>query len=211
MKSLSPGARPLPTHHVTIRVPWHDGGWSGSVCARPLENTSCLILGRIGAGKRDEVEARCAGRRLDELAADDLPPCVGERVSFMAQFDLSRTMNHPYVALYPETHRHFVPTRFVQPAYTAACVPFQWMLREKVEGDAKKGEVGLAERMQLGWAPDREPIIHNRFGKEVETDWVQERDNQLALLDTFFSALRPRSRSASSTRSGSPSLSSRGA
>jgi len=39
--------------------------------------------------------------------------------------------------------------------------------------------------------PDREPVIHNRFGKEVETDWVQERDNQLALLDTFFSAVRP--------------------
>ena len=77
MKSLSPGARPLPTHHVTIRVPWHDGGWSGSVCARPLENTSCLILGRIGEGKRDEVEARCAGKRLDQLAAGALPPCRG--------------------------------------------------------------------------------------------------------------------------------------
>ena len=52
---------------ITIRVPWHDSGWAGSVCTRPLENTSCLILPRIGEGKRDQVEARCAGRRLDEL------------------------------------------------------------------------------------------------------------------------------------------------
>ena len=62
MKSLAPGARRLPTHHITIRVPWHDAGWDGAVCRRPLENTSCLILPRIGEGKRDDVETGCAGR-----------------------------------------------------------------------------------------------------------------------------------------------------
>src|SRR6266566_3652461 len=191
MKSLANGARRLPTHHVTIRVPWHDSGWCGTVCARPLENTSCLILPRIGAGKRDEVETRCAAKQLHELSPGDLPPCVGERVSFMAPFDLTRMMTHPYVEAYPDTHGHFVPTRFVQPARSAACVPFQWMLRKKVEGDSRNGEIGLAERLQIGWIPDREPTIRNRRGEEVKTDWVQERDNQLALLDTFFGTLRP--------------------
>ena len=117
------GARRLPLHHVTIRVPWHDGGWTGSVCARPLDNTSCLILPRIGEGRRDEVEARCASQRLDELDRADLPPCVGERVSFMAPFALPRTMTHPYMEFYPDTYGHFAPTRFVQPAYSAACIP----------------------------------------------------------------------------------------
>ena len=28
MKSLASGARRLPTHHITIRVPWHDSGWA---------------------------------------------------------------------------------------------------------------------------------------------------------------------------------------
>lgn len=191
MSILAAGARRLPAHHVTIRVPWHDAGWTGAVCARPLENTSCLILPRIGEGKRDEVEARCAGKRLDELQAGDMPPCVGERVSFMAPFELRRTMTHPYAEIYPETHGHFAATRFAQPAYSAACVPFQWMLREKVEGNPKDGEIGLAERLKLGWVPDREPDIRNRSGKKVDTDWVQERENQLALLDTFFGALRP--------------------
>ena len=185
MKSLAPGARRLPTHHITIRVPWHDSGWAGSVCARPLENTSCLILPRIGEGKRDEVEARCAGQRLDELSAGDLPPCAGERVSFMAPFELTRTMRHPYAESSAETHGHFAPTRFVQPPYSAACVPFRWMLRGQVEGDPKKSEPGLAERLKLGWTSDREPDL------KFDTAWVQERDNQLALLDTFFGALRP--------------------
>ena len=191
MKSFAVGARRLPLHHVTIRVPWHDGGWTGSVCARPLDNTSCLILPRIGEGRRDDVEARCAGQRLNEVDRADLPPCVGERVSFMAPFALTRTMTHPYTEFYPETHGHFEPTRFVQPEYSAACVPFRWMLREKVEGNAKDGESGIAERLKIGWVPDREPDIRNHQGKEVETAWVQERENQLALLDTFFGALRP--------------------
>jgi ATP-dependent exoDNAse (exonuclease V) alpha subunit len=192
MKTLASGSRRLPTHHITIRVPWHDGGWTGAVCTRPLDNTSCLILPRIGEGRRDEVEARCAGRRLDEIAASDLPPCVGERVAFMAPFPMTRIMKHPYTEIYPETHGHFAPTPFVQPAYSAACVPFRWMLREKVEGNGQNGEIGLAERLQLGWVPDREPDIRNRSGKKVETAWVQERENQLALLDTFFGALRPK-------------------
>ena len=94
VKALAPGARRLPMHHITIRVPWHDRGWSGSICANPMGNTSCLILPRIGEGKRDEAEARCAGRRLVELTASELPPCVGERVSFMAPFELTPSMRH---------------------------------------------------------------------------------------------------------------------
>lgn len=185
MRSLAQGARRLPAHHITIRVPWHDSGWSGSVCERPLENTSCLILPRIGEGKIDEVEARCAGQRLDKIKVNDLPPCVGERVSFMSKFDLVRTMHHPYQQASPETHGHFAPTQFVQPSYSAACVPFRWMLRQNVEGNPKENELGLAERLRLDWIPDREPDL------KFNTAWVQERSNQLALLDTFFGALRP--------------------
>jgi hypothetical protein len=85
MKSLAPGARRLPTHHITIRVPWHDSGWTGSVCTRPLENTSCLVLPRIGEGKRDEVEVRCAGRRHPKpfpiSAVHGLPGHIGDAVT----------------------------------------------------------------------------------------------------------------------------------
>ena len=176
MSDLASGARRLPRHHITIRVPWHDGGWAGTVCSRPLNNTSCLVLGRIGDGRRDDVEVRCAGREFNELAEEDMPPCVKERGSFMAPFDIRRTMNHPYAGT-AQTHGHFALTPFVQPAYTAACVPFRWMLREKAEA--------LTDQMQLGYAPDAEPDLG------FPTPWVQAKGNQLALLDTFFSAVRP--------------------
>lgn len=184
MKSLYPGARQLPIHHITIRVPWHDAGWDGTVCARPAENTSCLILPRIGEGKHDEIEGRWAGQRLDKLSAAGFPPCIGERVSFMAPFEMIRTMRHPYTESSPATHGHLAPTRFVQPPYSAACVPFRWMLLREVEGNPRENQ-GLAESLKIGWSPDNEPDL--RF----DTSWVQERENQLNLLDTFFGALRP--------------------
>ena len=190
MNTIAPGSRRLPLHHVTIRVPWHDDGWTGHVCKQPLDNTSCLILPRIGEGRRDDVEVQHAGKRFDRLSSDALPPCMSERVSFMAPFPLVKMKTHPYADIYPETHGHFAPTRFDHPPYSAACVPFRWMLRENVEGNERSG-IGLAERLRLGWRSEREPDIRNRRGKPIETAWVQERDNQLALLDTFFGALCP--------------------
>jgi len=43
MKALAAGTRCLPLHHITIRVPWHDNGWSGSVYANLLDYMICLI------------------------------------------------------------------------------------------------------------------------------------------------------------------------
>ena len=103
----------------------------------------------------------------------------------MAPFELVRTMRHPYAERGIPGYEHFAPTRFAQPAFSAACVPYRWMLRETVEGNARKGEIGLAEKLKLAWYRDREPDL------KFDTDWVQERDNQLALLDTFFSAVVP--------------------
>ena len=104
----------------------------------------------------------------------------------MAPFHLSRFVEHPYRSIYPDTHGHFLPTLLRQPSHSAACVPFRWMLQEQVEG-----EKGLAERLKLGWIPDREPDIRNPNGTPANTAWLQERNNQLALLDTFFSAVVP--------------------
>jgi hypothetical protein len=154
-------------HHITMRVPWHDSGWSGSICANPLGNTSCPILPLVGTNKDDQAEAKCAGRRLSELGEGDLPACVAERVSFMADFELWRTMRHPYIESSPATHGHLVPTRFVQPAYSAAAIPFGWMLRENVEGDGT--EMGRAEKFKLGWVPEREPEL------SFKSNWAQQR------------------------------------
>ena len=67
------GARPLPLQHLSIRVPWHDSGWDGTVCKRPRENTSCLILKGVADRKDDAAEEGCAGCKWKDLDEGKLP------------------------------------------------------------------------------------------------------------------------------------------
>ena len=48
MSMIALGSRRLPPQHVTVRVRWRDGSWTGSVRKRLLNNTSCLILAAGG-------------------------------------------------------------------------------------------------------------------------------------------------------------------
>ncbi len=170
------GARRLPVRHLSIRVPWHDAGWAGSVCNRPSANTACRALPRIAENKDDAAEECIKGKSLVDLSPDQLPPCITERANFMAPFPLTLSKRHPYVERNSESHGHFLPTRYTMRPYSAACVPFRWMLTEE--------SAELVERYDLGFQSDREPDLG------FKTDWIQERSNQLVMLDTFFGAVR---------------------
>ena len=147
----------------------------------PSADTSCLILRRI-AEKRDAAQDSVAGRALAELPQASYPSCVAENVSILSPSD-STGRGHPYVGR-SELHADFAPTPFTHPSYTAACIPFRWMLHDVVFGNEKDNVPSLAEGLQLGIVPDREPaaVLHL---------WAQDRENQLVMLDTFFSAVQP--------------------
>ena len=130
------GARQLPVQHLTIRVPWHDNGWQGTFCNNPCGNTSCTILPRIATGRDDAWETELAGGSLEELDREQLPPCVDEHATIMAPFALPMVKNHPYVKSAEQTHGHFAPTPYTIQPYSAAAVPFRWMLKEQAEGNA---------------------------------------------------------------------------
>ena len=71
MPATSPTAA-LPVRHLSIRVPWHDAGWDGTVCRQPADNGSCLVLERIQR----------------ELVARGLPGLDGhKRTSFQFAFE----------------------------------------------------------------------------------------------------------------------------
>ncbi|WP_201729473.1 AAA family ATPase [Acidocella sp. C78] len=170
------GARKLPTQHVSIRVPWHDSGWSGRICANPLGNTHCIALPRIGDTRDDAWESSVPGE-LFEVEGGRLPACAAERGAFMAEFSYERRFPHPYEhhALYT----HFRRTTYVHAPRSASGVPFAWMMK----GD--DGIPDIANRLALGFRPELEPELG------FESIWVQERRNQLVMLDTFFSAIEP--------------------
>jgi len=192
--TLIEGARTLPTRHLSIRVPWHDSGWAGTVCAQPLANTACLALVNIGTKRDDAHEQTCAGQRIDQLDESQWPPCVEERATFLSPYELTRTISHVYAKGSPTTHGHFKPTKYKHPPYSVPAIPFNWLRRERVEGD--ETVCGLAERLQLGYEPSLEPVLDfdkgkGKDGEDREGGWVNSRENQLCLLDTFFSAVKP--------------------
>ena len=180
MKNLSEGTRQLPVRHISIRVPWNDTGWTGCVCTNPPDNISCLVLPRIRENRIDKKETQVAGQSWENLNDDHHPPCVSERGGFMAPFDFTRKLSHPY-AKTSNAHKHLLPTTFRYPAYSAACLPFKWMLKDMAMDKVKA--------LELGFQPDLEDQTHNEMG--FNTDWVQTKHNQLVMLDTFFSAIQP--------------------
>lgn len=177
------GARRLSRQHVSIRVPWHDRRWDGHVCDDPASNTSCVVLSRIAKACR--ADRSLAGLEFETLKQKDLPPCVEERAGFLSAQDITLRKQHPYKEMSEATHGHFGLTPLRLEPYSAACVPFGWMLRQAVEGDPKKRLKGKAEALRLGYDPAREPDL------PFETSWIQDRDNQVVMLDTFFGALKP--------------------
>jgi hypothetical protein len=166
-----------PLRHVSIRVPWHDMGWDGRVCAAPRLNGSCLKLKRIAQDRDDAAEEAVAGKRIDELPQAQWPACAAERMGFMAPFEYVRMANHPYNRGSETSHGHFTPTPLRHPPYAAAVVPFAWLLREAMET--------LGEEYELDVQAEREPDIGFR------TQWVQDHLNQTALLDCFAGHLKP--------------------
>ena len=174
-------ARQLPTMHVSVRVPWHDSRWTGRICANPRGNTSCLVLPRIAETKDDDFESSIAGEAWDAEGIR-LPACAVERGAFMAPFGYSHRTRHPYSKRTDgdgKIYAHFRETAFQHAPYSAAAVPFGWMMKDDDGVPAK------AKAYQLGFKPDLEPNL------SFKTIWVQERRNQLAMLDTFFGALTP--------------------
>jgi ATP-dependent exoDNAse (exonuclease V) alpha subunit len=166
-----------PLRHVSIRVPWHDTSWDGRVCANPRLNGSCLKLKRIGQNRDDAAEEAVAGQSFKDLPQEQWPCCVEERVGFMAPFEYTKTKNHPYHRGPEGAHGHFAPTPLRHPAYSAAAIPFAWMLVEEM--------ARLGEQFSIDVQAEREPDLG------WENDWIQDHQNQRSLLDCFTGHLKP--------------------
>lgn len=186
------GSRSLPVQHLTIRVPWHDSRWQGTICQQCRANTSCTVLPRIATGRDDDFETAHAGQSIENLDRSQHPPCVDEHATIMAPFALSMQKKHPYSANAQTTHGHFTDTPYTIRPFSAAGIPFRWMLREQIEGNKRWGVKSLKEDLQIDYQAEREPdLTVNKGWEKDKKTWVQEGRNQRIILDTFFSAAKP--------------------
>lgn len=166
--------------HLSVRVPWHDNGWNGSICNNPKANSACLVLKNCALNRNDEQENELAGQSFQEISEKHFPPCVGERATFMAPFPFYKTLKHPYAESSPNTHGHLMPTKVQFPAYSAAAVPYHWMLKENAKDKTNA--------FDLSFNDAREP--HLDWAQNGKDNWVQEIGNQKSLLNCFFEHLQ---------------------
>jgi AAA domain/UvrD-like helicase C-terminal domain len=183
--TLSPGAVELPLAHLSARVAWHDTDWTGRVCQAPAANHACTILKNVKERKdsdQEEADAGAAWADLADLGYDRVPPCVFERAGFMRAGAFTIEREHAY-ASFSKSHKHFARTAHRMPAYSLEATPYRWVMREETPDRVKTWNIGYDQSLE------DEADKHIELSKK--TTWVQDHRNQLALLDSFFSAIKP--------------------
>lgn len=175
MNSYSNSSYPI--RHISIRVPWHDSGWNGTICKAPRLNGACLKLENIARNRKDDAEAELAGQSIENLDSSKWPCCIGERGTFMAPFEFTREIKHPYLEASQKTHAHFKPTPLRHSPYSAPAIPYQWLRLENLEKYSRQYDLSINEE----WEPKL----------PFKTGWLQDYRNHQALLDCFFDHIRP--------------------
>ncbi len=166
--------------HISVRVPWHDNNWNGSVCSEPTLNNACLRLSNISENKSDITEHSLCGQCMRGI--EEQMCCIGEGGAFMSDVDLYRETKHPYIYSSPSTHGHFIPTTIKYPKYSFPARPFAWMMKEK---DGRPNLKVLIDRYGINYRESREPKL------SWYSIWVQEAENQQAIFDTFYGDIVP--------------------
>jgi DNA replication protein DnaC len=167
-----------PTKHLSVRVPWHDNAWNGTICSKPSDNSACLTLKNCAQNRNDKQEDELSGKSISDLKAEQYPPCVSERATFMAPFEFSKTARHPYATGYNEHYKHLKPTIVKYQKYSAPAVPFLWMMPDNAGN--------FANNYDLNFDEAREPFSIFCEALSFTKSWIQDYENQKALLTCFF-------------------------
>lgn len=165
--------------HVSVRVPWHDAGWDGSVCRDPLANSSCILLKNIGERREDFVEVTLAGQPMADAEPGTFP-CVAERSTFLSSREHALEQRHPYA--YNSALRNIAPATVPVPAWSVHATPYYWLNRQSVQQVQ-------AQHWIEGFSDDAEERAAEALG--FRPDWLLHGDNQHAVIETFFRDVRP--------------------
>ena len=119
--------------HISLRVPWHDAGWDGTVCRDPEANSHCVEYHNISANRDIPVEIKHKGMAFSQLSDSKQPPCAEESSGFMSAESWEVNYSHPYRSWLKGTHGHLEDTACRVSPYTAMAIPFRWLDRDNVD------------------------------------------------------------------------------
>ncbi|MGW7477070.1 ATP-dependent DNA helicase [Nonomuraea muscovyensis] len=99
----------------------------------------------------------------------------------MRGYDSFVTREHPYAGGWLPSHAHFAATQLKLRPHSVEATPFRWMMRSEA--------AEIAQR----WGIELDPALEKKVDALMNrpTPWLQDHRNQLAVLDSFFSAVQP--------------------
>ncbi|MXZ65307.1 MAG: AAA family ATPase [Acidimicrobiaceae bacterium] len=164
--------------HISIRVPWHDMAWNGTVCHDPEANCHCIEYENIARGKDVSVEIARKGMPFTDFdRPSELPPCANESGGFLSPNEWTRSHEHPYREWLRETHGHLEETAWQVEPYTAHAVPFRWLDRDSLE-EFTQPQVADA-------------LPQDTWPSSYKSKWVFQPHVQQAILEAFFAPIVP--------------------
>lgn len=164
--------------NFSIRVPWHDCGWSGRVCANPANNIACRAIKGIAEQRNADKGVKCedcADMGKDAWGEDFTPPCLKENGFFLSSEEHSFTERHPYV--YHPAFRHVLPTDRTLPPGSFNGTPYRWMLKPR---PSDPGPLGFRF---AGYEAEIEPMR--------DKIWVSHGENQRRIFEYFWDDAKP--------------------
>ncbi|MDE7170170.1 MAG: hypothetical protein K2N67_08235, partial [Mucispirillum sp.] len=158
--------------HISIRVPWHDNNYNGTVCSNPVANLYCQVLKNIMENKNIEQEDKLAGKFFVEC--QDKPACLSEGACFMSSKEIVKHVCHPYKNR-DKTYKHFLETEQKYLPYSIPGRPYRWLMHD-INND---NPVFTINNININY--EKEDI-----GLHFNTNWIQHADNQSKVFERFY-------------------------
>lgn len=156
--------------HISIRVPWHENKWDGTICHCPHNNPYCTCLKRIQMRKDSDKEDLLADKKWDKLSSDEQPECLAENGGFMSPFPISHVYRHPLTKYGP--HQVLKPTTIEMPPFSCMPVPFRYFSLDRQD-----------------YLNERYPNLSLDEESDFPTSWVYGRQRQYDIANLFRSEI----------------------
>lgn len=158
--------------HISVRVPWHDNYYNGTVCTNPVGNSYCQVLKNIMENKNVDEENNIAGQLFNECS--NKPVCLSEGACFMSPKEISKLVHHPYNN--NETHKHFLETEQKYLPYSIPGRPYRWLMHNI---NKEKNPVFSINNIDIDYDKENIKLAFN-------TNWMQHTENHIKIFRQFY-------------------------
>lgn len=173
--------------NITVRVPWQDNGWKGTLCNHPQDNFSCKYLKGIADKKNCDFECLFAAKKFTDLTVQDQEkiPCIKENAAFLSEDALSFMAEYPYSSY--TGLEHIKPTKVDILSKSLISRPYRWL----------RTEDSLASSIIINYSEKREDEYKashkNSKNHPINNTWINEPQNQKAVLEYYYDNVNEKS------------------